>query len=396
MNITIEPCILLGRVRVPPSKSMAHRALIAAALCDGPTSVRLNATNDDIEATLSALSALGARFERAPGVVRVFPVEAMRRPVELDCGESGSTLRFLLPVVCALGARARFTGRGRLPERPVKALADALRERGAHIDADALPLTAEGPVRGGLWTLPGDVSSQYVTGLLLALPLLSEDSRIRLTTPLQSASYVEMTVRALRDFGVKVIPTDGGWAVPGGQRYRSPGDCAVEGDWSAAAFWHAANTIGATIAVEGLSPDSAQGDRAVTDLLGRPEIDATDVPDLVPALAAAAAALPQRTTITGAARLRLKESDRLAATAGMIAALGGHVDVTPDGLVIDGGAPLHGGRVNGFNDHRIVMAAAILATRADGPTVITDAQAVSKSYPDFFEHFRALGGIAHE
>ncbi len=414
MNVTIHPGRLSGAVRVPASKSAAHRALIAAALSDGLTTVHIDALNDDIEATLACLAALGALidYDERRGRLIVRPVDGapgLRRhleglagkaaahvdyaePLELDCGESGSTLRFLLPVACALGVRARFTGRGRLPERPNRALTEALRAHDAAIDADTLPMNVAGGLRGGLWTLPGDVSSQYVTGLLFALPLLDGDSVIRLTTPLQSAGYVDMTLETVRDFGIKVVPADDGWRVPGGQIYRTPEDVFVEGDWSAAAFWLAANAMGSDIDVTGVSRRTAQGDRAIEDLLGRPEIDASNVPDLVPALAAAAAALPQKTVITGAARLRLKESDRLKAVADMLTALGGAVEIMPDGLVIDGGRPLTGGTVDGFGDHRIVMAAAILATRADGPVTITGAQAVSKSYPDFFEHFRALGG----
>ena len=414
MNITIKPGRLSGKVRAPASKSAAHRALVCAALGDALTTLRVNALNDDLEATIDALTALGAVIDFDPRGERlaVRPIEGapgLRRRIEglegriaphvdygqrltVDCGESGSTLRFMLPVTLALGARARFAGHGRLPERPNKPLTDALRAHGAVIDADTLPMNAEGPLRGGLWSLPGDVSSQYVTGLLLALPLLPGDSEIRLTTLLASAPYVDMTLAMLRRFGITVEPAAGGWRVPGGQAYRSPGELAVEGDWSAAAFWLAANAFGGDIAVEGLSDDSAQGDRAVARLLGRPEIDASNVPDLVPALAAAAAVLPQRTVITGAARLRLKESDRLQTTAAVINGLGGHAEITADGLVIEGGMPLAGGEVDGANDHRIVMAASILATCCAGPTVIRGAEAVNKSYPAFFEHFRALGG----
>lgn len=414
MNVTVHPGRLSGEVRVPASKSAAHRALIAAALADGLTTVHIDTLNNDIEATIDCLMALGALIDYNPrkGLLIVRPIEGapgLSRTIEglsnkamshvdyadtleLDCGESGSTLRFLMPVAAALGAKARFVGHGRLPKRPNKALADALRAHGARVDSDTLPMELSGGLTGGVWTLPGDVSSQYVTGLLFALPLLKEDSEIRLTTALQSANYVDMTLETLRDFGIEVIPTETGWIIPGRQAYRSPEDVFVEGDWSAAAFWLAANAMGSEIDVTGVSRRSVQGDRAVEDLLGRPEIDATHVPDLVPALAAAAATLPQRTVITGAARLRLKESDRLKAVADMISALGGQVAIIGDGLIVDGDRPLHGGTVDGVNDHRIVMAAAILATRADGPVTISDAQAVSKSYPDFFDHFQALGG----
>ena len=399
MNVVVTPGALAGTVRVPPSKSVAHRALICAALADGPTAVELGALNRDIEATVACLRALGAGIEPSGSRLDVRPIPRAPARAALDCGESGSTLRFMLPLAAALGAEVLFTGHGRLPQRPNAALTDALRTHGARIDADTLPMRLSGPITGGTWSLPGDVSSQYVTGLLFALPLLAGDSAIRLTTPLQSAAYVDMTLGALRRFGVEAVPIEGGWRVPGGQRYRSPGALSVEGDWSAAAFWFAANAIGAAVKVQGLDPDSAQGDRAVLRLLKQPGIDARDVPDLVPALAVAAAARPGRTVITGAARLRLKESDRLATTAAMLVALGHAVQVTPDGLVVEGGGPAPCAApvrtVDGANDHRIVMAAAVAAAAADRPVRIIGAQAVEKSYPDFFRDFTRLGGQLH-
>ena len=397
MIATIEPGRLQGTVRVPASKSAAHRLLIAAALSDRDTFIRIGALNRDIEATIACLRALGAGIEIAPGGLRVNPIGAVPGACGLDCGESGSTLRFLLPLACALGVKARFVGHGRLPERPNQALTDVLRAHGATIDSDLLPMQVSGHLEPGVYALPGNISSQYVTGLLFAMPLLAGDSEIVLTTKLESAAYVDMTLQALRRFHIHVEPTEQGWRVPGNQVYRPEGfrSAVVEGDWSAAAFWLAANRMGSDIQVAGLAEDTAQGDRAVTHLLGQPLIDASGVPDLVPALAVAAAALPQRTVITGAARLRLKESDRLAAIADLINALGGRAEATEDGLVIEGGQPLHGGRVDGRNDHRIVMAAAIAATVADGPVTVTDAEAVAKSYPDFFTHFNALGGHAH-
>jgi len=399
VNVVITPSPLSGAVRVPASKSTAHRLLIAAALADGPTRISISAMSRDIEATAACLRALGAGIEAEGDALKVSPIAEIPAEVTLDCGESGSTLRFLLPVAAALGARAAFTGHGRLPQRPNAPLVEALRAHGAVIDSDLLPMNVRGPLAGGLWTLPGDVSSQYVTGLLFALPLLDGDSAIRLTTPLASAAYVDMTLQALGQFGIAVEVTESGWRIPGRQRYRTPGEVVVEGDWSAAAFWLAANALGASIDVVGLDPGSVQGDRAVAALLGQDTIEATHVPDLVPALAVAAASRPMRTVITGAARLRLKESDRLQSVADMLAALGYSATVTPDGLVIDGGRPKPCAAairtVDGANDHRIVMAAAVAAAYADRPVRVTGAQAVEKSYPDFFRDFEALGGNAH-
>ena len=312
----------------------------------------------------------------------------------LDCGESGSTLRFLLPVAAALGREARFVGHGRLPERPHDVLLDAMAEHGATADARRLPLQLHGRLRGGTFALPGNVSSQYITGLLMALPLCAGDSVIRLTTCLESAPYVNLTLRALADFGIRAETLPDGWRIPGGQRYHSPGRVVVEGDWSGAAFWLAANALGSRVECGNLDEASAQGDRAIRPLLNRlgSEIDVSECPDLVPALAVAAAGFPGRTALVGAARLRLKESDRLASVAALLRALGCAVDEGAESLTIHGGAPLTGGTVDGCGDHRIVMAAAVAATAASSPVTILGAQAVAKSYPDFFRDFEALGG----
>ena len=396
MNIVISPAPLSGSVRVPASKSVAHRLLICAALADRPTHIAVSAMNRDIEATADCLRALGAEIAEEEGGLRVRPVAGKPEEALLDCGESGSTLRFLMPVAAALGGKTRFIGHGRLPQRPNAPLAEALRAHGASVDADTLPMNVSGRLTGGLWTLPGDVSSQYISGLLFALPLLDRDSVLRLTTPLASAAYVDLTLQALRRFGIEIQSEKDLWRVAGAQRYRSPGSVTVEGDWSSAAFWLAAKALGAHIELQGLDAHSVQGDRAVTTLLGQPAIDATHVPDLVPALAAVAASLPRQTLITGAARLRLKESDRLQTVADLLAALGHRARVLPDGLAIHGGpsAPCEADvrTVDGANDHRIVMAAAVAAAYADRPVRILGAETVEKSYPGFFRDFEQLGG----
>ena len=373
MIAVVHPRPLKGIAEIPCSKSYAHRLLIAAALSDAPTEVVMNALNDDILATASCLNALGAKAERTDSGFFVHPIAAPRPNAALFCGESGSTLRFMLPVAAMLGEDCAFTG------------------------ADRLPIHLSGKLQGGRYLLPGNVSSQYITGLMLALPLCSKDSEIVLTTPLESASYIEITLEALKPFGIVIARTETGWRVPGGQHYASPGRIAAEGDWSGAAFWCAANALGSQVACRGLNSRSIQGDRTILDQLSRlgGEIDVSDTPDLVPALAVAAAFHPGTTRITGAARLRIKESDRLRAVADLLTRLGGRVDEHPDGLTIHGGSRLKGGRVDGCNDHRIVMAAAIAATAAEGPVTITDAQAVGKSYPAFFETFNALGGQAY-
>lgn len=398
MNVVVAPGKLAGRVAVPASKSAAHRLLICAALADGPTRVSIGSLNQDIEATAACLRALDANVETDGDALHISPAPPPKQAT-LDCGESGSTLRFLLPVAAALGVEATFTGRGRLPQRPNGPLAEALRDHGTTVDSDLLPTRVCGRPAPGTWTLPGNVSSQYITGLLFALPLLDGDSEIVLTTKLESAAYVDMTLQALGQFGVEAVPTERGWRVPGRQRYHSPGAVRTEGDWSSAAFWLAANAMGSKVGLDGLDPDSVQGDRAAAALLGRDEIDVSGVPDLTPALAVAAAARNGRTVFTGGARLRLKESDRLQSVADLLTALGHGVQVTRDGLIVEGGTPAPTDApvrvVDGAGDHRIVMAAAVAATAADRPVRILGAQAVAKSYPDFFRDFEALGGNIH-
>lgn len=392
MRVTVYPGALSGRVLAPPSKSHAHRLLIMAALADGECVIQGAGASKDIEATARCLRALGAGVRAEGCDLRVQPIQAPRRGALLDCGESGSTLRFLLPLAAHLDCEATLTGHGRLPGRPNAPLIDALRRHGARIAGDALPLTAGGGLTGGEYRLPGDVSSQFFSGLLFVLPLLAKDSVLTAETPLESAPYVNLTCEAMRAFGVRVERTQSGFFVPGGQAYRSPGRVRVEGDWSGAAFWLAANALGSRVEVEGLNPASAQGDRAAAELFSRlGRVDVRDVPDLMPALAAVMAAVPGEHEIVGAARLRIKESDRLFAMESVLNALGADVRATPDGLRIRGRA-LEGGHVDGFGDHRVVMSCAIAATACRNSVVIDGAEAADKSYPAFFEDFTALGG----
>lgn len=400
MNITVLPGLLRGAVDVPPSKSHVHRLLIAAGLCGEMTRICCPVVNADIDATARCLWALQSTVVRRYdwfSVSRDFPPSWFETDADLDCGESGSTLRFLLPLCACFRGEIRLTGRGRLPSRPNGPLLQALREHGAKIEGDFLPLTVRGGLQPGDFALPGDVSSQYFSGLLFALPLLEGDSTLRFTSPLESMPYVDLTLSVLSQFGIRVEPLADGWRVPGNQQYHSPGTVSAEGDWSAAAFWLGANALGSAVTAEGLNPASCQGDKAITALLPRigGEIDVTDTPDLMPVLSVVAAAMPGKTTrITGAARLRLKESDRLAAMAQTIRTLGGEAEELPDGLIIYG-KQLKGGTVDGQNDHRVVMSAAIAATVCQGPVTISDLDAVDKSYPGFWNDFQHLGGKCH-
>lgn len=408
MNVTITPAPLRGTITPPPSKSQAHRLLIAAALAEGKSVISNVALSQDIEATLGCMRALGAQASAEGDTLTIRGIGSRRTSCgacmcgipHLECGESGSTLRFLIPVALAVAGGGIFTGRGRLLARPQKPYADLFAAKGIFFAQEAQAITAGGVLTPGEYTLPGDVSSQFVTGLLYALPLLEGDSDIVLTSPLESRGYVDMTLLALRAFGVTARETAAGYHIPGGQRYQ-PRSLAVEGDWSQAGFWYAANGIGGQVELLGLDPASAQGDKVIADYCGqlcRPgevELDVSQCPDLVPPLAAHAALRGEGavTRIVGAARLRIKESDRLSTVTQVLNAMGAQVEEHPDSLTILGRFRLAGGvTVDSCNDHRIAMMAAIAATRCEKPVTITGAQCVAKSYPNFWADYEALGG----
>lgn len=413
-TITIAPGALSGIVHAISSKSDAHRNLICAALADAPTQFAPYTPSDDIAATTACLTALGAGFAaRADGGVTVTPGTCPAHTT-LDCGESGSTLRFLLPVAAALGGTHDFVGHGRLPERRIAPLLEAIAAHGGKISAEHLPLTISGKLMPGDYTIVGNESSQYISGLLFALPLTGGDCTLTILGELSSRGYVDMTLRTLQNFGIIVHETETGFAIPGGQRYRSPGTTQLEGDWSNAAFHLAAGAIGQLVTVTGLNMLAAQRDREIADILARfgaavtiesdyitvapgtltaQRIDVDQIPDLLPILAVVACAATGDTVLYNAARLRDKESDRLATTAAMITALGGRVTELPDALTIHGTGCLTGGTVDGAGDHRIVMAAAVAAGICRESVVIRGAEAVNKSYPGYFADHCKLGGV---
>lgn len=415
MNVLYHPFTPNGTITAPPSKSDVHRAVICAALSGGMCTISPVALSEDIRATIGCVRALGAAAELNGNVLTVDGSRlAEQTQPTLDCGESGSTLRFLIPVAAALGAETTFTGHGRLPERPLGVYTEVLPKAGVRCESEGgLPLTVSGRLKSGVFRVPGDVSSQFISGLLFALPLLRGDSDIVLTTPVQSVGYINMTIRTMERFGIEVDATDTGWHVRGQQRYI-PSDYRTDGDWSQAAFYMAAGAVNGAITVEGVNTDSAQGDRKIAALLREfgadviqdatrvtvkksvmhgITIDAKHIPDLVPALAVCGAYAQGTTRIMNAARLRLKESDRLQTTAALLNALGGKVRELPDGLEIEGGA-LWGGFANGCNDHRIVMAAAACAAGCAEDIMCTDAYSVNKSYPDFYRDYNSIGGKA--
>ena len=415
-NVIIRPFKPSGEVFAPPSKSDAHRAIICAALSRGKCTVSPIALSNDIKATIQCVEALGAKTEINGSILTVDGTEMFKnKTAVLDCGESGSTLRFLIPVAAAGGAEATFVGSGRLPERPIGIYTELLPEKGVTCSADSgLPLTIGGKLKSGVFRVAGNVSSQFITGLLFALPLLDGDSDIILTSPIQSAGYINMTIRTMSKFGIEVDMTDKGWHVRGKQHYI-PTDYITDGDWSQAAFFLVAGAIGGEVTVNNANIDSSQGDRKIAALLrefgaevsqyggkitvkhapmSAIEIDASQIPDLVPVLAVCASFAEGTTKITHAERLRVKESDRLKTTAELINALGGKVREMPDGLEITGAETLIGAAVEGCNDHRIVMSAATCAAGCQGEITCSDAWSVNKSYPDFYSDYAKINGRA--
>lgn len=415
-----------GRVVMPASKSAAIRGILCAALSGGDCQLHSMESSQDIEAALRAAQALGAAVDYDAAAHSV-GIRAGRLPAggQLDCGESGALLRFIIPIAAAIGGRWRFTGRGRLPQRPLGVYGELLPGHGAAFRTQGgLPLEIEGRLEPGRYELPGNVSSQFVTGLLLALPLLPEPSRIVLTSPLESQGYVDMTLQALGDFGVQAHPTEDGWEIPGGQQY-APREYTVEGDWSHAAFFlnlAALSPTGAQVRIAGLDPRSLQRDKACVEVFrnfgldigwengeltaqnkhaGEPygglrgqTLDVSQITDMVPAAAVCAALSRGVTRFTNAARLRLKESDRIAAMEEAVNALGGRAWSGEDELAVEGVERLAGGAAQGCNDHRVLMALAGAGLRSAGPVRVTDAWSVQKTYPAFYEDLRKLGGEA--
>ena len=389
MDVTIHPRYLRGDISIIPSKSQAHRLLICAAFSDAPTQLVCPDTNRDIEATADCLRALGAEITRTDSGYTVFPAKLLPKNAVLNCCESGSTLRFLLPVAGALGVDATFVMAGRLPQRPLSPLWEEMERMGCSLTRPTPDtIRCVGKLRTGSYSIDGGVSSQYITGLLFALSLLDGVSDLAITGKVESQPYIHMTKQAIALF-------QGDPEHPGARNLHSPGYLRVEGDWSSGAFFLAANALGSELSIHGLNVESSQGDRAVMEILprldeGAPVISAADIPDLVPILAVIAAC-KHGAVFQNIQRLRLKESDRVASVISMIENLGGRAEATEDTLTVFG-TGLVGGSVDAVNDHRIAMSAAIAATACQEDVTILGAKCVEKSYPRFWEEYARLGG----
>ena len=421
----------MKRVVAPKSKSYEHRILICELLSKLGEADTLDAQGEPREA--SDLSRTAARPSEdvmaTKDCISKIKLSLMdgRSEVVLDCNQSGSTLRFLLPIVCALGLKARFLMRGRLGKRPMDELINELKSHGCKIETEDDAICTSGKLEHGVFNLPGDISSQYVSGLLMALPLLSSDSEIHVLRPIVSAGYIDVTLDVMRKFSISVSEENSGseyiYRIKGGQRYIMPEKYIVEGDWSNAAFWFAIGVLGdEPLAIEGLNPNSLQGDRKIFDILREMgadvyaeidndkavfeayplgnislkaiALDAENIPDLVPLIAILACFTDGKSKITGIKRLRLKESDRLLAIEELIYGLGGSIKTREDVIEISGlgaGGMLRGGEVRCFDDHRIVMSAATSSLRCREDVLIDNASAVNKSYLGFFDELDRLG-----
>ncbi len=415
-DVMVKPSRLCGRITVPPSKSDVHRAIICAALSKAVSTVSPVAFSEDILATIDCIKALGAEVSVCGNKVTIDSTKLFEvDKAFLPCRESGSTVRFFIPVAAAGGVNGVFDGKGRLPSRPMNVYTDLLPLHGVEcITCGGLPFEIKGKLRPGVYDVPGDVSSQFITGLLFALPLLDGDSVIHLTSPLQSKGYIDMTVSVQKQFGVIIEIKDGDYIVKGNQKYI-PTDYVTEGDWSQAAFFLAAGALGGEVEVEGVKKDSCQGDKEIVSLLEKfgaeveqtdysvkcrakelraIEIDASQIPDLVPVLTVCAAFANGTSRIYNAQRVRLKESDRLAAIRECLNSCGADVTETDDGLLISGKPSIDGGKARGFNDHRIVMSMAVAALKSKSGIVISDRESITKSYNEFFEDYNSIGGLS--
>lgn len=415
MDIRIKGSAVSGAFDAVASKSDVHRALICAALSDKPSKIKFESVSEDIEATVRCLNALGAEITLDKSGAEINPIKEVNQGALLDCGESGSTIRFMIPVSAALGAQSRFTGRGRLAERPLEPLATVMKSNGCSFSRlGVFPLEVGGTLRAGDYEIPGNVSSQFITGLLLALPVAGGGS-VKVIPPVESQKYIDMTVKTMIKYGAHIKRDGFDFYVDKSGYSPKQDEYISDGDWSNSAFFLCAAAISGKVRCNGVFGDSLQGDKEIVNILERfgakvmrgesfvevssaplsdIDIDASQIPDLVPVLAVTAAFAEGKTKIYNASRLRLKESDRLSAVAQMLTSIGAQVEEREDSLIITGNpGAVYSGTVDSFNDHRMVMSAAVAALGSGGEITVRNAQAVNKSYPSFFETLSSLGGI---
>lgn len=413
-DVTIKPKMLKGTVTVPPSKSVLHRAIISAFLSKKTCTIHNVAFSDDIKATLNGIKALGCYYKNTGNTITLYPDLHIDDEIEIDCIESGSTLRFLIPIALLTGKKIKFTGRGRLMQRPINPYIDIFNEKGIHYEINEDNIVLSGQLKGGIYKLKGDVSSQFITGLLMALPLAKEDSEIIITTETESKGYIDITLNVLSDFGIKIENQDyKRYIIKGGQEYNAT-EYTAEGDYSQAAFFLVADALGCDIVCKGLNENSLQGDKEIlnilkkvgckiektsdgikaqkTDEINGITVDVRDIPDLVPVLAVLFGFCKGESHIINAGRLRMKESDRLSAITQELKKLSVDITEEKDSLKIIGNNEAFGAVVSSWGDHRIAMALSIAAFRCKGDnvTILGAENAVKKSYPDFFEIYKNL------
>lgn len=415
-QITIQSKKINGTVHVPPSKSMAHRAIICASLAKGRSTITHIDYSKDIEATIEAMKALGTIIIKHDDYLEIDGMTTfMKNKIDIDCCESGSTLRFMIPLSIAYASQAHFTGEGRLGERPLDIYYDIFDRQGvAYLyQENVLDLYIKGKLKADEFHMPGDVSSQFISGLMFALPLMEEDSKIIMTSTLESKGYIDLTIQMLNLYGIEIINHDyKEFIIPGQQQYIAK-DYHVEADFSQAAFYLCAGALGNDVVLKGLNLDSFQGDKVVIDILKKMgckllevkdghiikadnlkavDFDGSQCPDIIPVLSLVCALSEGTSTISSLARLRIKECDRLTASVEVINQLGGSAQVQGDDMVIEGVKELQGGSVSSYNDHRMAMMEAIASTVCKNQILIDNKECVAKSYPNFWEDFRQLGG----
>lgn len=413
-DVELFPSILNGEVKAPPSKSLSHRALICASLAKGQSTITNIAYSEDILATISALELLGAKFEKYDNRLVIKGTRRIKAPNKaINCNESGSTLRFLIPIFSLSNKKISFTGSPSLIKRPQSIYKDIFSEDGNTFKVDGDIITVNGSVTGREYLLKGNVSSQFFTGLMFALPLLKEDSKILVEGILESKSYISLTIQILEEYGIEIQEIENGYFIKGNQVYK-PKNYKIEGDYSQAAFFLVGGVLNGQIKVCDLDPESLQGDKAIIDVIKAMRgkvihmengfitkssntvgitIDLSDFPDLGPIIALLGSLSEGKTRITNASRLRIKESDRIESTVRTLKMLGANISSTKDEIVIRGKKALKGGvTVDSYNDHRIAMMVSIAASLSTEKVILTNANAVSKSYPNFFDDYKSVGG----